>query len=128
MEIICVGLKVKLTWVQDPRPSPKPSWRLSTHGLNISSRTKAIWNKITTHIIFLEWQSIWPTLNFYYEFSVGWELMWPTLILVIRINMGSGKLLWFIGLGVFSVPWHVYTRWSCEWGSFTCQYGDFITK
>ena len=64
-------VKVEWTWVQDPRSSPKLSQRCLTATLNIIHKTKASHNKIITHINYLKKQSMWPTSNFYYNFSLG---------------------------------------------------------
>ena len=77
----------KVVWVQDPRSS----WRLSTNEINIIYRTK----KKITHINILCKQ-----------------LLCPTLILSMNTSVGSRKILWPIGLGLFSVAssyFHAYS-------------------
>lgn len=45
---------------------------------------------------------MWPTLIFYERFNMGCKLMWPTIILIMKVSMGSGKLLWPIVIGLIS--------------------------
>ena len=54
VKIINVGyiaclVMVKIMWAKDPGSSPKSSGRLPTDTLNISLRTKVVWNKTATH-------------------------------------------------------------------------------
>ena len=96
-------VEVNLTWVQDPRSSPKSSWRLPTNTLNISCGTKTTQNKIITPINFQGKQLLSPALIIYLRLSMCWKLMWPTLFLIMRISVGSVKLLWHIVIGLLSV-------------------------
>jgi hypothetical protein len=34
---------------------------------------------------------------------MGWKFVWPTLILIMKINVGSRRLLWPILVGLFNV-------------------------
>jgi hypothetical protein len=48
-------------------------------------------------------------LIFYYKFSMGWKLIWATLILIIKISMGSRKLLWPTTLKPINIVLYVFT-------------------
>ena len=51
-------------------------------------------------------------LSFYYKFSVGWKFTWPTIVLMMKIIVGSRKLLWSTIVGLFVVV---------VWGVFLCH-------
>ena len=99
MEIISVGhhnFLIEVDFNVDFRPQscPRSSCMLPPNTLNIIYKTKVGQNKVITRINFLEKKIVWPTIIFYSKFCVGWNLMRPTLLLVIKISMGSRKLLW----------------------------------
>ena len=85
-------VKVELTWVQDPKSSPKSSWKLPTNTLNTIYRTQVA-QKQNNHpcYFFKGKQLMWPTLIFFQEYRMGWKVLWPTLIFIESISMGSTK-------------------------------------
>ena len=98
VEIVGVGhthflVKVELMWVQDFGSFSKSSWRILTNTLNTCLHNKSSTNQSNHVCWFSRDQLLWLMLIWYLTFRVGWKLMWPTLFFIMKISVGSRKLL-----------------------------------